>query len=563
MDNWQNGTGFRALETELPDRSNVMTILGAATGRGNAITDLSFSANSLIPAKNSSFIMNNYDENITGQKTFNTTIHSVGILVQNYENNSVVCAAGGDKAIQDINASIDLSNYYNKSQTYSQTETDQKFNQKLNISDQIDACTKTQDDALLLLKADETQLIDSHTKGETNNVLNNKADSGVSYIKGEDDIQLSLKADKTQLIDSYTKGEADNLSYGEISEDEEDYTTHKEEQITYISISGNQQIIGTKSFYDNIAANGFIKSGCTNEQVLLVNQTKKPLSEIPSGGETVKIITGKVAINETKFEGFAPSMNIKIRTLPQLYAPTVRELCMPVGGPYSGFKPHIRNTGEIRCYIVRSSWIEQKSFSGILLDAAGLSDFLELYAYIKERYSKLIDELPQPVSIGKQTLQEQVKNNDDIIYASNKMFEPPIPNAITKHDLNSQLKRQSFLASSGQEPKLIVYSDRITLIASYATTASNDALYEDVESHIDEVIIIHEKQLTSNSFYIIGDGTCRVCIFNLYFESKGLQWRTQEVGRIPDSTIPVYCKKSIPYDSTDVFKYCASGIQYL
>ncbi|KAA6392981.1 MAG: hypothetical protein EZS28_011492 [Streblomastix strix] len=68
------------------------------------------------------------------------------------------------------------------------------------------------------------------------------------------------------------------------------------------------------------------------------------------------------------------------------------------------------------------------------------------------------------------------------------------------------------------------------------------------DSHIDEVIIKHDKQLASsyqplytitnvfnqiqliasfnlnshayNSFYIVDDGTCRVCIFNLYFESK-------------------------------------------
>ncbi|KAA6373928.1 MAG: hypothetical protein EZS28_030544 [Streblomastix strix] len=105
-----------------------------------------------------------------------------------------------------------------------------------------------------------------------------------------------------------------------------------------------------------------------------------------------------------------------------------------------------------------------------LLDAAGLSDFQELYAYIKERYPKPIGELPKPVPIGDQTLQQQVKNNDDIIYASNEVFEPPVPNAITKLDLSSQLERNSFLASSGSDPQLIVYGDRITLIASYATT---------------------------------------------------------------------------------------------
>ncbi|KAA6357921.1 MAG: hypothetical protein EZS28_046552, partial [Streblomastix strix] len=94
---------------------------------------------------------------------------------------------------------------------YNKTETDQKLALKLNITDQIDAYTKGEDDALLLMKADKTQLIDAYTKGEANNLLNNKADSGVSYTKGEDDALLLLKADKTQLIDSYTKGEADNL----------------------------------------------------------------------------------------------------------------------------------------------------------------------------------------------------------------------------------------------------------------------------------------------------------------------------------------------------------------
>ncbi|KAA6358970.1 MAG: hypothetical protein EZS28_045503, partial [Streblomastix strix] len=105
-----------------------------------------------------------------------------------------------------------------------------------------------------------------------------------------------------------------------------------------------------------------------------------------------------------------------------------------------------------------------------LLDAAGLSDFPELYAYIKERYPKPLEQQPQPVPIGDQSLQQQVKNNDDIIYTSNEVFEPPVPNAITKLDLSSQLERQSFLASSGSDPQLIVYGYRITLTASYATT---------------------------------------------------------------------------------------------
>ncbi|KAA6403042.1 MAG: hypothetical protein EZS28_001435 [Streblomastix strix] len=118
------------------------------------------------------------------------------------------------------------------------------------------------------------------------------------------------------------------------------------------------------------------------------------------------------------------------------------------------------------------------------LDAAGLSYFPELYAYIKKRYIRPIGEISQPVPIGDQTLQQQVKNNDDIIYASNEEFEPPVPNAITKLDLSSQLERQSFLSSCGSELQSIVYGDRITLTASFATTGlfSNGYLFKSYPS---------------------------------------------------------------------------------
>ncbi|KAA6366336.1 MAG: hypothetical protein EZS28_038138 [Streblomastix strix] len=203
--------------------SNVITTLGTATGGSNAITDISIDGNILIPTKNKNFVDTDYDQSISGQKTFNTTIHSVGIMVQTYDNSSVVCASGGVRSIADI-----------QSVSYS----------------------KSEDYALLLLKADKTQLIGSYTKGETNNLLNskedtgvsytkretnnlinNKADTGVSYTKGEedaflllkadksttynkteDDALLLLKADKTQLIDSYTK-ETDYIIYKIDAED--------------------------------------------------------------------------------------------------------------------------------------------------------------------------------------------------------------------------------------------------------------------------------------------------------------------------------------------------------
>ncbi|KAA6374557.1 MAG: hypothetical protein EZS28_029915, partial [Streblomastix strix] len=173
--------------------------------------------------------------------TFNTTIHSVGIMVQTYDSSSVVRAGGGVRSIADIQSasyskSVDdalLLLKADKTQlidSYSKGETDNLLNDKTNTgvsytkgeddtllfakadkSQLIDSYTKGEDDALLLLKADKTELIDSYTKSETDNLLNNKANNGASYTKGKDDALLLLKAEKTQLIDSYTKGETDNL----------------------------------------------------------------------------------------------------------------------------------------------------------------------------------------------------------------------------------------------------------------------------------------------------------------------------------------------------------------
>ncbi|KAA6382415.1 MAG: hypothetical protein EZS28_022058, partial [Streblomastix strix] len=221
-DNWQDGTDLKR----------------TATGGGNAITDISIDGNVLTPAINKIFVDIDYDQSISGQKTFNTTIHSVGIMDQTYDNTNVVCELRGDRSIADIqSASYSKSEddallllKADKSTTYSKTEDDvllllkadktqligsqtkrEKNNFLNNKADNGVSYTKGEDDALLLLNADKTQLIDTYTKGETNNLLNNKANAGVSYKKGEDDALLLLKADKTQLIDSYSKGEDDAL----------------------------------------------------------------------------------------------------------------------------------------------------------------------------------------------------------------------------------------------------------------------------------------------------------------------------------------------------------------
>ncbi|KAA6394709.1 MAG: hypothetical protein EZS28_009763 [Streblomastix strix] len=222
------------------------------------------------------FVTTENDQSITWMKTFTSTIISSGVQYSGNDNNSVFLADGGVKAIQDINASVDLQNYnYNKSQTYSQTQTNNLLNNKVdsevlyskceddallllkadkkqlidaytkgdadnlqnNKTDSGVSCTKQENDALLLLNADKTQLIGAYTKGETNNLINNKADSGVSYSKVEDDALLLLKTDKIQLVDSYTKGDADNLLNNKAQSSTTQTYTETDQLIQLIDVS--------------------------------------------------------------------------------------------------------------------------------------------------------------------------------------------------------------------------------------------------------------------------------------------------------------------------------------
>ncbi|KAA6398332.1 MAG: hypothetical protein EZS28_006140 [Streblomastix strix] len=76
-----------------------------------------------------------------------------------------------------------------------------------------------------------------------------------------------------------------------------------------------------------------------------------------------------------------------------------------------------------------------------LLEAAGLTDFPDLYAYIKEREPKSSEEQPQPIPIGEQTLQEQVKKNAAIINdEENEFVPPPVENVQPKVDLQDGLE---------------------------------------------------------------------------------------------------------------------------
>ncbi|KAA6378236.1 MAG: hypothetical protein EZS28_026237, partial [Streblomastix strix] len=256
-DYWWDETDLKILETEQID--------------GNTLT----------PAKNTTFDIQGFDQSITGMKTFSSRIISNGIQYFIFDNSSVFLAAGGVRSLVDIQ-----SVFY----------------------------TKSEDDALLLLKANKTQLIDSYSKIETNNLQNNKTDNGYSYSKSEtyarsdvytkgvNDALLLLKADKTQLIDSYTKGEADNLLNNKVNQSTA-YTKIETDQFIslievddvdldgYLNLSTAETITANKTFNNacrfvssidgmsTVTGSAFIKSCADDTDVLLGRGGTKPISE--------------------------------------------------------------------------------------------------------------------------------------------------------------------------------------------------------------------------------------------------------------------------------------------
>ncbi|KAA6398959.1 MAG: hypothetical protein EZS28_005515 [Streblomastix strix] len=260
IDYWWDGTQLRELETQLPDLTNVVTSLGTATGSGNAITDLSITGNIITPQKNMTFVNTDYDQNISGSKLFTSTIHSYGINYQGYDNSSVFLAGGGVRSIADIQ-----SNSYSKSE----------------------------DDALLLAKADKSQLIDSYTKAQDDALLLAKADKLTTYTKSEDDALLLLKADKTQLIDSYTKAQDDALllakadvltTYNKTKIDEMiGNKVDNQTLVNLVNTTEDQIVNGNKQFTSNVTATGFAKSGKDNTSILLAGGGDILLSSLQAG----------------------------------------------------------------------------------------------------------------------------------------------------------------------------------------------------------------------------------------------------------------------------------------
>ncbi|KAA6389488.1 MAG: hypothetical protein EZS28_014985 [Streblomastix strix] len=136
-----------------------------------------------------------------------------------------------------------------------------------------------------------------------------------------------------------------------------------------------------------------------------------------------------------------------------------------------------------------------------LLDAAGLTDFPEFYAYIREREPRPPVETASPVPIGEQTLQEQVKINADILENSNEAFLPPEPNMPVKIDYGQQIVNKPFIFYETQ-PTLIVNGDRVTLNCFVAIN-SNIKLFCYIDENGPYVQAENELEIDANTFIVI------------------------------------------------------------
>ncbi|KAA6380519.1 MAG: hypothetical protein EZS28_023955 [Streblomastix strix] len=136
---------------------------------------------------------------------------------------------------------------------YSKTEDDALLLLKVDKSELIYSQSNSDDYALLLLKSDKSELIDLYTKTETDSNYNASEEFSIkvdlkanltvivdNYLKIEDDVLLLLfKADNTELFDAYFKSEDEALL---------SLKADKIKLVNYISLSYTQTITRQKQF---------------------------------------------------------------------------------------------------------------------------------------------------------------------------------------------------------------------------------------------------------------------------------------------------------------------------
>ncbi|KAA6401325.1 MAG: hypothetical protein EZS28_003149 [Streblomastix strix] len=353
-------------------------------------------------------------------------------------------------------------------------------------------------------------------------------------------------------------------------------------------VNGNITIGAYIATSGNIISTSFIKTIGTNQQVLLVNGTTKQLSEfdavgssefpelyayikerypkpigelaqpVPIGDQTLQqqvkniddIIYGQAIapMKITLTASYATTdlfpYSYLFKTYPLEARPKSGDQVIALVGTESP-KTYYESSKKINYEVNRNGKIDFMDTCNV----NGKGTF-EAQSYVYETVKKQSDSIEAGVQRLNRTnyLKSEIKLRDELaIYKANRAayFIKDGPFIVysfgTKFDMYDKTQAVQ-LAVSGQLNTLDCEFQGTYILDNYMnSTNTNESVSEEPESHIDEVIIKHEKIL-------------------------GLDGRTQEVGRISESILPSDGKKpqeSISTDSADVYKQCASGMYYL
>ncbi|KAA6367944.1 MAG: hypothetical protein EZS28_036529, partial [Streblomastix strix] len=344
----------------------------------------------------SNYITLDTSQTINANKTFNNACRFVSSIdgmstvtgssfVKSVADDTVVSlGAGGTKPISEFAGTpTDLSNYYNKTQTYSQTESNNKF---------------------VRLEGSIQQTITGRLKYVS--------PFGGTFDETQDPVA------NTYLTMSEVDAKLTNV----------------------VTTNTTQSIAGAKTFNENVSATGFVKTGKDDTQVLLAGGGDQLLSSF--GGVQVENITNlilnlhsNITFNYLNFISTGTTICSIGNSSTGISPPTPLSTTYPIQlATMRKTLTCIHSYREIRIstdsteawgvnddvgYEIGSVYLDEA-----LLEAAGLLEFPEYYAYIIERDQEPVPQA-QRIPIGQQTLQKQVKDNDDIIFSTNEEFVPP------------------------------------------------------------------------------------------------------------------------------------------
>ncbi|KAA6393655.1 MAG: hypothetical protein EZS28_010817 [Streblomastix strix] len=256
----------------------------------------------------------------------------------------------------------------------------------------------------------------------------------------DDSNYVKKTGDNLQIIQEIIRRGGFEPEIEELSDDD-DYVTRRAVVTQFITIFGEQQIVWTKTFYGNVTANGFVKSGGTNQYVLFANGTIKPFLEFTGG-----------SVDDSNYVKKTQDIRENTGSFAQVFVLRNGQLTQPIDGKLiqrldncqskgTGAEEESESDDEDYCTkgyvggkikffghddheydassfafsnLTDSNFVRRDCASSsprinmdkALLNAAGLMDFPELYPYIREREPRPPVETEPPAPIGEQTLQE-------------------------------------------------------------------------------------------------------------------------------------------------------------